>query len=108
MFNRPSEGRAGLTMTPRSRHEDETQAAIAEWLNVVLPLKEIVHIPNEARRSPAEAARQKRLGLRPGASDLIVFLPGRVVAIEASVRRIRQPSAAPERRPSRNSNLGAT
>lgn len=65
-----------------ARDEDAQHAAIVEWLGLVLPMKEIVHVPNEGKRSAGEAARQARLGLRPGASDLIVFLPGRVVAIE--------------------------
>ena len=62
--------------------EDQSHIAIVEWLNAVLPMKEIVHCPNEGKRSYAEAARQKRLGLRAGADDLIVFVPRFVVCIE--------------------------
>ena len=32
----------------------------------------VVHIPNEAKRSRAEGARQKRAGLRPGFPDLLI------------------------------------
>ena len=69
-------------MSLRARLEDAHQAAIVEYLATVLPFAEVVHIPNEGKRSAVEAARLKRLGLRKGAADLIVFLPGRVIAIE--------------------------
>ena len=69
-------------MALRYKLEDACHMAIVEYLRNVLPMAEIVHVPNEGKRSPFEAARQKRLGLRPGAADLIVFLPKLVVAIE--------------------------
>jgi hypothetical protein len=69
-------------MTLRARLEDAHHMAIVEFLNTVLPFKEIVHVPNEGKRSPYEAARQKKLGLRPGASDLIVYVPNRVITFE--------------------------
>ena len=66
----------------RDGSEDQAQEAIVEWLNVVLPVKEIIHIPNEGHRSKAEGARQKRLGLRKGAADLLVLIPKRLIVIE--------------------------
>lgn len=82
-------------MSPHS--EDATQIAIIEWLQAVLPHKEIVHIPNTPR-SRSHGARLKRLGLRTGAADLLVFLPNRVVAIEVkrpAVKAIKQRAGSP-------------
>lgn len=54
--------------------EDDEQAFVLEWCAwsaVRYPvLKLIYHIPNEGKRSYAEGARQKRLGLRRGVCDL--------------------------------------
>ena len=51
--------------------EAAEQKAVVQWCAYMgIP---IVHIPNEGKRSPAMAAKLKRLGLRPGVPDL--FLP---------------------------------
>jgi hypothetical protein len=66
----------------RDGNEDQTHEAIIGWLHAVLPHKEIVHVANEGRRSLWEAARLKRLGLRPGASDIFLIIPRRLIVIE--------------------------
>ena len=35
----------------------------------------LVHIPNEGKRSPRVGAKLKRMGMRPGASDYVLFVP---------------------------------
>ena len=50
--------------------EHEEQVAVVEYCDLLsIP---IFHIPNEAKRSPAVAARLKAEGLRPGIPDLCV------------------------------------
>jgi hypothetical protein len=65
----------------RARVEDHVQASIVAWLRAVLPFVEVVAAHNNPR-SAIDGARLKRMGLRKGAADLIVFLPRRVIAIE--------------------------
>jgi hypothetical protein len=51
------------------------------------------HVPNGGRRNPVEAAIFSGLGVRPGASDLILLHDGRAFALELKTERGR-PSAA--------------
>ncbi len=88
-------------MAARAGSEDEVHEAVIGWLHAVLPHKEIVHIPNESRRTLWEAARMKRMGLRKGASDIFVILPRRLVVIEMKrpadkLRKIRAGVASDE------------
>ena len=57
--------------------EEQEQAAVIEWAQLMArqfqALEDLIHIPNGGLRSKSEAARFKRLGVRPGVSDL--FLP---------------------------------
>lgn len=57
--------------------EDEEQQALFRWIAFAAgrypKLKLCIHIPNEGKRSAANGAKLKRMGLRPGAPD--VFLP---------------------------------
>lgn len=59
---------------PANRLEDYLQYVAAQWLrdNKIA----FCHIPNEGRRSRRHAARLLAMGLRPGAHDLIIALPG--------------------------------
>lgn len=65
---------AGLEWQPT---EEQEQAAVIEWRDLMVPqfpdLEDLIHIPNGGLRSKSEAVRFKRLGVRPGVSDL--FLP---------------------------------
>jgi hypothetical protein len=60
--------------------ELEEHLLLADWLN----LNNIffVHIPNEGQRSIATAARLKRMGMRKGAPDFMIFGGSLNVAIE--------------------------
>lgn len=63
-------------MKPPRATEDQIQASIVEWLRMqrgCTPIK----IHNEGKRSPRGGARLKRLGLHPGAADLVVRLPAK-------------------------------
>lgn len=61
------------------RNEDEEQQAVVEWARVLEKrhpeLLNLYHVPNEGKRSKAEAARQQRMGLRRGVPDLILDYP---------------------------------
>ena len=46
---------------------------VADYLTLIGAL--FLHIPNEGQRSPVTAAVLKRLGLKKGAPDLIIFEP---------------------------------
>lgn len=59
----------------RSREEDTIQAAIVDWLRLVLPNAIVAHIHNNPR-SKIDGARLKRMGLVAGAPDLLVCLHG--------------------------------
>ena len=65
---------AGIDWQPT---EEQEQITVIEWRDLMvkqLPdLEDLIHIPNGGLRSKSEAARFKRLGVRPGVSDL--FLP---------------------------------
>ena len=55
--------------------EMDEQIAVIEYCD--LRGIEVMHIPNEGKRSDAYGARMKRLGLRKGFPDLFVPLPKR-------------------------------
>jgi hypothetical protein len=59
----------------RRRVEDSIHRSIVHWLRAVLPAAEVLHVPN-APRSAVAGARLKGLGLRAGAPDLLLMLPG--------------------------------
>lgn len=53
--------------------EDAEQEIVIEYC--VLKGIEVVHIPNESKRSPAYGAKMKRMGLRRGFPDLLFPTP---------------------------------
>lgn len=60
--------------------EHEEQAVVIAWWSMYAPLKKIDYrllfaIPNGSDKSPAQAAKFKREGLRPGVPDLLLALP---------------------------------
>lgn len=61
------------------RTEDGEQEAVIQWATLMRnarpELLNLYHVPNEGKRSKAEAARQQRLGLRRGVPDLILDYP---------------------------------
>ena len=78
----------------RPGSEDEAHHAILEWLRWCVPGVEVIHVPNgfyagddaddpSRKKVKAHIARLKALGMRPGAHDLLCFVPGpRVFWIE--------------------------
>lgn len=56
--------------------EEQEQAYVIQWrdlmVNQVPELSLLVHIPNGGLRSKPEAVRFKRLGVKPGVSDLML------------------------------------
>lgn len=57
--------------------EEQEQAAVIAWRDLMLgrfpELEDLIHIPNGGWRSKSEAVRLKKIGVKPGVSDL--FLP---------------------------------
>ncbi len=71
----------GAAVKPRDDEEDRLQVAIIghlEWR--LMPGVLWWHTPNGGKRSPATAARLKRLGVKPGVADLMFLLPGGTAA----------------------------
>jgi len=60
-----------------NHYEDNEQATLFEWAafqsSKYPELSLLFHIPNGGKRNPREAARFKRMGVKPGVPDL--FLP---------------------------------
>jgi len=54
-------------------NEDAEQAVVFSWAEYYPTLRWMHHIPNGGYRKPAEAARLKKQGVKPGVSD--IFLP---------------------------------
>ncbi len=72
--------KADAEKTPGQRRhdEDDFQEAVVQYLELRwsdTPPCVWFHVPNEGKRTPAEAARLARMGLRPGVADF-VFLAG--------------------------------
>lgn len=58
---------------PLERHE---QKALVTWLNYHPVLREFFcKNDNEGKRSPLQGYNLKRLGLRPGVSDILIYYP---------------------------------
>ena len=56
--------------------ENQEQIKLFEWINqhpILQPY--CFHIPNEGKRSPHMGALLKRMGMRPGVSDVFVAYP---------------------------------
>lgn len=83
----------------RSRPEDGIQTAIAQCLKLTaVPGLVWSSVPNERRSSARDGARLKRMGLRPGAADLIMSIPpnGLYAALEIKSAKGRQSDAQKE------------
>lgn len=53
--------------------EDEAQEIVCQWLD--MHKVDYFHVPNGGKRSEAEAAKFKRLGVKPGVADLVIMTP---------------------------------
>lgn len=69
----------------RARPEDGLQMAVVELVRFTAKPGVVAHsVPNEGPRNPRLGERLKRMGLRPGAGDLVFLLPptGRAAYLE--------------------------
>ena len=67
----------------RRRPEDGIHIAVCEHLRLrAKPNVVWLHVPNGGTRNPREAARFKRMGVLPGASDLLLWDQGNSFALE--------------------------
>jgi len=65
---------------PRVKHrhlEDDLQMVCVQWFCLRWPKRLIWAIPNGGKRNPREAARLKRMGVKPGVPDLEIPEPMR-------------------------------
>lgn len=77
-----------------ARPEDALQTQVAAYLNVALPDDATwMHPANGGYRTKVEAAIFKRMGVKPGAADLIFCHQGRALAIELKIGKGVQSSA---------------
>lgn len=73
-------------------------AQYLDWLGVVW-----LHVPNEGIRSERQGAMMKKLGMKPGAPDILILtpppaLPGKVgAAIELKPTKEESPHAKPSK-----------
>lgn len=69
------------------REEDAIQTAVVAYLDLVLiPPAFCVHVANNPR-SKVDGPRLKRLGLRKGFPDLLVFTPEKIIALEVKAEK---------------------
>lgn len=55
--------------------EDRLHATVNTYLRAQYPDVMAIHVPNEGKRSVWEAAKAKKLGLRAGIADWLIFAP---------------------------------
>jgi hypothetical protein len=74
----PSLSRRSPRSAKRSAPVDEKtiHVSVYEWLCLVLPGALIWHVPNGGKREPREAAKLKKMGVVPGATDLMILAAG--------------------------------
>ena len=63
--------------------EDQIQIALVKHIELrASPGVLWFHVPNGGSRHPAEAAKMKKMGVRPGVADLLFFSMGENFALE--------------------------
>lgn len=94
--------RLALYSAPKRRRrnwgpEAALQYAVIEHLRLAgVPGLVYFHVPNEGKRSQAEGAHLKRMGMLPGVSDLVVMVPNREVLFLELKKRGEYPTAEQE------------
>jgi hypothetical protein len=53
--------------------EDALQIAVATYLNLQYPNVLWCHVPNGGSRNAIEGAKFKKMGVKPGVSDILIF-----------------------------------
>jgi hypothetical protein len=66
---------------PRYKPEELVQVSIVEWSRIVSPDVMVIHIPNEGERSSVTNIFLSKLGMIPGAADLLILADGPLVAL---------------------------
>lgn len=76
-------GEAAVKKPRAERKYDETkdQKAVVQWLRA-RPDWMVMRLENAARRTPAQSARDKAMGMLPGAPDLVLLYRKEVVFLE--------------------------
>lgn len=61
----------------RNTPEEDLQRTIAEYLNIIAPMKGFwwSHIAHGGKRTKAEAGIFKAMGLKPGIADIMIIAP---------------------------------
>lgn len=92
----------------RKRPEQDLQVAVMQYIRVVAPEAEAIHIPNGGYRRKHEAAILKGMGVKAGVPDILVmWASGNAAFIELkSPTRRNDVSAAQDRFLERLSLLG--
>lgn len=57
----------------RRHTEDDLQMAVADYLRMQCPSLLWLHVPNGGKRNAREGARFKRMGVKPGVADILMF-----------------------------------
>jgi hypothetical protein len=67
----------GKIRSPRQYPEDDLQMACIEWFDLQFPKlsRLLIHVPNQRKQDKIKGARLKKMGVRPGVSDLILLIP---------------------------------
>lgn len=67
----------------RNRPEQDLQIAVAQYLDLVLPLGAVwFHIPNAAKRGVVAGMMNKKMGVKKGVPDILIFCFKRCAMIE--------------------------
>ena len=68
--------------------EDKLHVSVAQYLDVALPIGSMwFHVPNEGKRTGAEAGRLKAFGMMAGIPDITIIHEGRAHFIELKTPR---------------------
>jgi hypothetical protein len=74
-------GEAPPKRKPRRYQESDDQRAVVRWLRARNEWL-VFRVENAARRTPAQAARDRALGMEPGAPDLLLVCGREIVWLE--------------------------
>lgn len=80
--------------------EEQEQAYVIQWKEIMInrypELRRLIHIPNGGLRSKTEAVRLKRIGVKPGVSDLFFASPrGEYAGLWIEMKRQRDSRLSP-------------
>lgn len=70
--------------------ESSLQKMCVNWFHIAHPKWFIFSVPNEGKRTKANAAVMKAMGLKSGVADLVVMKPNKIIFIELKTPSGRQ------------------